>query len=175
MRSSTLIAALASVASFTFAAGQQTGGDDTLRILSNGASNNNNLVKKDSNLAAAPARSRHATRDHRALARNVREKRNASSPSHKKRASRCKASSSTPSSSSSSDDVADLGDGNKLAKQTGSPSSSGNSSRTIEDEQNDVSSGGLGDLDLDSTSSFLKIGNIYAGFLPGECGLRRAA
>lgn len=160
MRSSTFIAAFASLASFTLAAGQQSGGDSTLRILSN----NNNLVKKDNNLVSAPARSRHATRDHRAHARNLRNSASKPSSSLKKRqSSRCKASSSSR--------VADLGDGKQLVSEDSSSSSSGSSSNstgTIEDQKTTTSSGGLGDLDLDSSSSFLKIGNIYAGFLPGK-------
>lgn len=175
MRSSTFVAAFASLAAatLTLAAGQQQSSGDTLRILS--SNGNENLIKRD-NLVSAPARSRHATRDHRSHARNLRNSASKPSSSLKKRkSSRCKASSSSR--------VANLDDGKKMLSEVSSSSSSSSSSEssdssnssndstttgTIEDQKTTSSGGGLGDLDIDSASSFLKIGSIYAGFLPGK-------
>lgn len=187
MRSSTFIAAFASIASLTSSlvtAGQSSGsGSDTpLRILARDNTNDNS--GSSGNLAAAPARSRHATRDHRAYARNARANAKPKSSTLKKRQSssgrKCKVHNSANDGVTylpeSNDD--DSSSSSSTSGGSSSSSSSGSSSRntsgTIEDEKTtsdsgSSSSGGVGDLDLDTSSNFLKIGNIYAGFLPGEC------
>lgn len=194
MRSSTFIAAFASIASLTSSlvtAGQSSGsGSDTpLRILARDKTDN--IVKRDlnnsgGNLAAAPARSRHATRDHRAYARNARANAKPKSSTLKKRQSssgrKCKVHNSAndgvtylPESNDDDSSSSSSSTSGGSSSSSSSGSSSRNTSGTIEDEKttsdsgSSSSSGGVGDLDLDTSSNFLKIGNIYAGFLPGEC------
>lgn len=197
MRSSAFIAAFASIASLTSSlvtAGQSSGGSETpLRILARD-NTNDNILKRDSaaaaggNLAAAPARSRHATRDHRAYARNARAAAaNATKPKSSTLKKRQSSSRKCKVHNSANDGVTYLPESNNDSSSSSSSSSSGgssssgsssrNTSGTIEDEKttsdsgsSSSSSGGVGDLDLDTSSNFLKIGNIYAGFLPGEFG-----
>lgn len=184
MRSSTFIAAIASVASsFSLVAAGQPGansGDSPLRILS--GRDNTDSIKRDieaGNLVAAPARSRHASRDHRAHARHARHAASKPKSSLKKRqSSRCKVYHSQEDDGvshavlpdSSDDSSSSSSSSSSGSSSSGSNSSSRNTSGTIEDEKttSSGSTGGIGDLDLDTSSNFLKIGNIYAGFLPGK-------
>lgn len=164
---SILVALAATLTSSALAAGQLVDNNSPLRI----------LAPREAKpiLVAPPARSRHATRDHRAISRAKRDSNDniiAAVPSGSKKSTlkkrqngsgsrRCKAKKLKSTSSSSSSN-----DNDNYDDDDSSSTGTIHDSKTTTDDS-DSTSGSVGDIDFDPGSSFLKIGNIYAGFLPG--------
>lgn len=143
MRFSTLIASLALAAPLVSSSSSSTSSGDAAGQLAARA------------LAAPPARSRHATREHRNPSdfSSVLKK-------HKNKRGKC--------SSGRKQKVISYDDSEDDDSSSSGGSTVGDSQRNTTSSGSSGSSGGASGANWDLSSNFLKIGNIYAGFLPDD-------